>query len=119
MTEHQYRAAVLHHYTRLRDTPTHPRAPDRALASQLFAEGVPLAIVKAAFLIATARRTVRDPTAAPLPPIRSLAYFLPVIRELQHNPADPDYLDTVADQLRRSLSQPTDGASLSGDEIQR
>jgi hypothetical protein len=53
---------------------------------QLWEREVPLRIVEAAFLLASARRAARRPDAIPLGPIRSLHYFLPVIQELLHTP---------------------------------
>jgi hypothetical protein len=74
-------------------------AADRRLAVQLFDEGMDLQTVEAALLLATARRAIRPAQLVPLPPIRSLAYFLPVIREIRQQPLDPAYLD----YLRRRL----------------
>ena len=99
MTPGGYVAAVLHLYTRLPDTPDRPRRPDRTLAEKLAAEAVPLTTVKAAFLLATARRRARPEDAPSLEPIRSLHYFLPVIQELQRTPPDPAYLEFLAARL--------------------
>lgn len=80
MTEHDYVAAVLQAYVALPDTACRPRRADRMLAHQLFAEGVPHDVVLDALLLAHARRHLNP--ASPPPPVRSLHYFLPVIREL-------------------------------------
>jgi hypothetical protein len=69
-----------------------PSAADRRLAAQLCGQAIAFDIIEAALLLATARRNGRDPQAPPLPPIRSLAYFLPVIEELRLHPPHPDYL---------------------------
>lgn len=69
-----------------------PSANDRWLATQLCDQAIASDIIEAAFLLAIARRNRRDPQALPLPPIRSLAYFIPVIEELRLNPPHPDYL---------------------------
>ncbi len=69
-----------------------PSLNDRRLAALLFDRGIPLDIIEAAFLLALARRTYRDPQAPPLQPIRSLAYFLPLIDEILLLPLDPGYL---------------------------
>lgn len=122
MTIEAYRATVLHHYTRLPETPNHPRGPDRRLAESLFAEGVPIETVKAAFLLATARRaTSAAARSEPLPPIRSLHYFLPLIREIQTRPLDPPYLEFLKDRLRRSSkpSPPDTFTTPDGGEIRR
>jgi hypothetical protein len=69
-----------------------PSKADRQLAAQLFEQGVPLVTVEAAFGLATARRTDRPSGHQPLLPIRSLAYFLPVVEELHLTPQEPAYL---------------------------
>jgi len=82
-----------------------PSPADRRLAAQLCDQAIPLELIEAAFLLAVARRNDRVPQAPPLPPIRSLAYFLPVIDELRADPPDPGYLQylrsRVADQMVR------------------
>lgn len=80
-----------------------PSSADRRLAGQLCDQGTPPELIEAAFLLAIARRKSRNPQAPPLPLIRSLAYFLPVIEELRLQPPDPEYLRylraRVADQM--------------------
>jgi hypothetical protein len=95
MTPPRYVAAVLSCYTALPDTPDRPRKPDRVLALRLFTDQVDLATVKAAFVLATARRYFRTTQGPPLEPIHSLAYFLPVIRELIRDRVDPDYIEIL------------------------
>lgn len=80
MIEHHYVAAVLAAYLASPDTACRPRRADRVLAQELFAEGVPLDVVLDALLLAHARRHL-NPVSPPTP-VRSLHYFLPVIREL-------------------------------------
>ncbi|MCP4546579.1 MAG: hypothetical protein GY835_08960 [bacterium] len=86
-----------------RETPTtcgtvHPR--DRQLLEHLFRRGVPFTAVEAAFLLAAARRVYRDPRLDPLPPIRSLKYFLPIIREILDTPVDPGEIGFLEWKLR-------------------
>ena len=69
-----------------------PSPTDRRLAVQWFDEGVSLVTIETAFLLAIARRSTRPPDLPPLSPIRSLAYFLPVVEELCLNPTDAGYL---------------------------
>ena len=69
-----------------------PFPPDRRIAEQLFDRGIPLKTIETAFLLAIVRRTHRDHQAPPLAPIRSLAYFLPVIDEVLRQPPDPAYV---------------------------
>jgi len=92
-----------------RETPTtcsevHPQ--DREILDRLFHEGVPFAAVEAAFLLAAARRVYRDPRRAPLSPIRSLKYFLPVIREILDTPIDPGEIGFLEWKLR-NVEPPT------------
>lgn len=101
MSEPEYVAALLTLYADLPDTPLRPSSPDQSLARKLFAEGVPLALVESAALLGTLRRLSRDPTLPPLPKIRSLAYFLPVIEELKLQPLPAGYLDYLRLKLRR------------------
>lgn len=80
MSRSEYVVAVLTAYVALPDTACRPRPADRALAHQLFAEDVPLPLVLDALLLAHARRHLHP--GPPPQPVRSLHYFLPVIREL-------------------------------------
>jgi hypothetical protein len=85
-----------------------PSLNDRHLAGRLFDRGIPLSTIETAFLLAIARRTFRDPQALPLPPIRSLAYFLPLIDEVQLLPLDPAYLAYLRARLDLNVQIPTD-----------
>jgi hypothetical protein len=80
-----------------------PSPADRRIATQLCNQDIPFNLIEAAFLLAIARRNCRSPQAPPLPPIRSLAYFLPVIEELRQAPPHPDYIQylrsRVTDQM--------------------
>jgi hypothetical protein len=94
-----YVAAVLTLYRKLPDTPQRHSRYDRHLAAQLHQRQVPLPLIEAAFLLATARRFLRDPSYPPLSPIRSLHYFLPLIDELIHQPLAPTYLAYLRHKL--------------------
>jgi len=72
--------------------PRRPSSSDRQLAHHLFDRAAPLDTLDAAFSLAIARRNARSPQLPPLPPIRSLAYFLPLLEELLLDPPDPGYL---------------------------
>ena len=95
----RYVATVLECYVQLPHTPNRPRKNDRCLAKRLFNQEVPLDIVRAAFLLAISRRTFRPGNASPLEPIRSLAYFLPVIEELKRTPPDMLYIQLLKQRL--------------------
>jgi hypothetical protein len=79
------------------------RKPDRAFALQLFARGVPLAVVENALVLACARRFARPAKAVPLGVIRSLAYFAPVIDEVLGLPVDDAYFRHLRQRLARIL----------------
>ena len=105
-----YVAAVLALYLDLPDTPLQPSALDHWLARRLQEKAVPLALVESALLLASLRRLVRAADVPPLPPIRSLAYFQPVIAELQHQPPPDHYLHYLRAKLRKALSPPSAAA---------
>jgi hypothetical protein len=100
-----YVAAVLKLYLDLPDTPLRPSPLDQSLACKLQQQAVPLPLVESALLLATLRRLCRSSDLPPLPKIRSLAYFLPVIEELQQQPLPNGYLGYLRLKLRK-LSQP-------------
>jgi len=87
-----YVAAVLTLYADLPDTPLRPSPMDQSVARKLHQEAFPLALVESALLLATLRRLTRSSDPPPLPKVRSLAYFLPVIAELQQQPLPDAYL---------------------------
>jgi len=96
-----YVAAVLVLYADLPDTPLRPSPQDQALARRLYVQGVPLSLVESALLLGSLRRLIRPADAVPLPPIRSLAYFQPVIAELQQQPLPNGYLDYLRFKFRK------------------
>src|SRR5689334_21165480 len=81
--QEQYIHQVLEAYRRTPGTTGTIRRPDRVLAAQLFQRGVTVGVIENAFVLAATRRLVRPADAPPLGTIRSLAYFLPVIEEVQ------------------------------------
>ncbi len=86
-----YSSRVLDLYSQLPDTPLLPRRADRQLVVQLHARSVDPDIIESALLLATARRLCRPSDRPPLPPARSLAYYLPVLDELLHHPLPHRY----------------------------
>jgi len=100
-----YIAAVSTLYCGLPDTPLRPSPTDQAVARQLRQDAVPLTLVESALLLATLRRLARASDLPPLPKVRSLAYFLPVIAELQNQPLPDGYLAYLRLKLQK-LSQP-------------
>jgi len=94
---HAYVQAVLALYRRLSGTPTRPRGADRRLAAELHRRAIPLDVVEIALRLAAARRAARPADAQPLPPVRSLHYFLPLIDELPTGSPPEGYLDYLRD----------------------
>ena len=103
--ERVYLEALLEAYSSLPETPARPSRQDRRLARELCRKGVPLRIVRAAFILATARRTLR--TGPPLPQVRTLHYFLPVIDEVLEHPLEPGYIDYLTAKLKSFASKKT------------
>jgi len=96
----EYLSAVLKLYLQLPETPSRAGPNDRKSAAELHARGIKLATVESAFLLASLRRLGRSPEMPPLSPIRSLAYFFPVIQELLDNPIPDDYTEYLRRKVR-------------------
>jgi hypothetical protein len=111
-----YIQAVLKEYVWLPGTPHKASRQDRRLASSLYEQAVPLAVVRAALLLAAARRTLRSPHLCPLPPIRTLHYFLPVIEEVLATPPDPGYVDYLAGKLHPLAQRKAEAVSSQASE---
>lgn len=94
-------AQVLTLFADLPDAPLRPSPADQSLARRLFLDAVPLPLIESALLLATLRRLSRAPSLPPLPKIRSLAYFLPILDELKLQPLPDGYLDYLRLKLRR------------------
>lgn len=99
-----YIAAVLTLYIDLPDTPLRPSVSDQWLARRFHDDAVPLHAVETALLLGSLRRLIRPAGAPPLSPIRSLAYFRPVIAELQAHPVPVGYLDYLRLKLRQAAT---------------
>jgi hypothetical protein len=96
-----YIAAVVLLYVELPETPLSACIQDHWQARRLHDRGVPLRLVESALLLASLRRIVRPADLPPLQPIRSLAYFQPVIEELLLHPMPDNYLEYLQLKLRR------------------
>jgi hypothetical protein len=116
--EATYVASVLTIYADLPDTPWRPSPTDQSLTRRLHQEAVPLSLVESALLLGTWRRLAPADDLPPLPRIRSLAYFLPVIAELQMQPLPPGYLDYLRLKLQKlaKAARPTVQKSTFSDE---
>jgi hypothetical protein len=97
-------ATILILYVDLPDTPLRASVQDQWQARRLHARRVPLRLVESALLLGSLRRWMRPAGVPLLPPIRSLAYFQPVIDELLEHPAPDNYLDYLRLKMRRIVS---------------
>ncbi len=102
-SEQQYVAELLRCYTLLPHTQNRPSKNDRRIAAQLFKRQVSTDAIKTAFLLAISRRSFRPPDAPPLEPIRSLAYFLPIVNEVRKTDIDPVYIDLLKQRLESNF----------------
>jgi hypothetical protein len=97
---------VLSLYQHLPETPSKTNPNDRKIAIELYKRGITMPTIESAFLLGSVRRLSRSPDMPPLSPIRSLAYFAPVIQELLDNPISNNYADYLRLKLH-SLSGKT------------
>lgn len=101
--ERHYVRALLDCYRQLPGTPRVMSRCDRRCARALFGRGVPLDLVESAMVVAVARRTFRR--GDPLPRIRALHFFLPVIEELLEVACDPGYVQYLKGKLETLAGQ--------------
>jgi len=101
-----YVTAVVTLYMDMPDTPMRVSASDQWLARHFYQDAVPLETVETALLLGSLRRLIRPAESPRLAPIRSLAYFRPVIEELQENPAPENYRDYLRLKLRGAMQKP-------------
>lgn len=91
-TAQSYVERILRVYLQFPDTPNRVNRLDRKLAQNLYEQRIPAETVEAAMLLAMLRRK-KPPDVPALPPIRSLHYFIPVIREITAAPLTNDYVE--------------------------
>lgn len=106
-SQEEYVRRVLSAYRQTPGTTGTIRRPDRLLAAQLYARGVPLEAVENALVLAVSRRLLRPAELPPLGTVRSLAYFSPVIDEVLRLRVSPDYFQYLRQKIQRSLGTPT------------
>ena len=95
-----YVAGVLKLYLELPETPRKANTNDKITASGLYERGIQMNTVESALLLASVRRLGKSPDLPPLSPIRSLAYFLPVIQEVLEKQVNDDYLKYLRLKVR-------------------
>jgi hypothetical protein len=81
-------------------------APIRELAERLYDEDVPFYAIRNAFILAAARRIKNNAFATPLPQIRSLHYFRPVIQEVIERPPGSREINEMLQLLERHAPEP-------------
>ena len=99
MMEKEFIAQVLNLYLSLPQTPARTSRIDRQLAAQWYAQKLNWEVLEGAMLLAAARRSLRDPALPPLPPIRSLHYFVPLLEEVLATPLAPEYVQYLRGKL--------------------
>lgn len=109
LSREEYIQKVLGAYRTTPGTAGTIRPPDRLLAAQLYARGVPLRTVENALVLTASRRLIRPADAPPLTTIRSLAYFSPVIEEVLELRISPDYFEYLRHKIRRFLEAANTG----------
>ena len=107
--ERDYVSAVLEFYVWLPGTAAVTSRHDRRCARMLFARGVPVELAKSAMVVAIARRTFR--TGQPLPRVRALHFFVPVIEELAESPCEPGYVEYLELRLRPLAAEKAAGSA--------
>lgn len=107
----RYVHQLLDLYRHTPGTTGHVRPADRELAASLWTRGMALELVETALLLATARRANRSESAPPLPPIRSLHYFEPIIDELVAEPPPKGYREYLLRRIRTDGLIPDDDAA--------
>lgn len=110
-----YVSKVLTLYLELPETPLRTTLHDQQRAAELQLRGVSLDLIEAALLLGSLRRLLRSPGALPLSPIRSLAYFQPVIDELLACPLSDSYVGYLRRKMKpfsgKKVTESTERAS--------
>jgi len=104
LSQEEYVRQVLEAYRNTPGTMGTIRRADRLLAAQFYQRGLSLQVIKNALVLAATRRLIRPADAPSLGVIRSLAYFLPVIKEVLELRVSPDYFDYLRYRLARTGS---------------
>lgn len=108
-----YVDAVVSNYVRLPGTPLRASRADRLFARLLHEHRVPLRVVFAAFVLATARREIRAASLPRLPAIRTLRFFKGAIDEVLQAGLDPAYVHYLAAKIKPLVAE-KDAALRSG-----
>jgi hypothetical protein len=99
-----YEMAVISLYFSLPHMPLNVSRSDRLRVRRWWQDGITVELIEAALLLGSLRRLSRPPQAPPLAPVRSLAYFQPVIEELLEMPPPPRYTEYLRLKLQPWLA---------------
>lgn len=113
LTPPAYVDKVLAMYRALPGTSGRLGRADRLLAYDLQRRSVPLETIYAALLLATLRRAARPPEKPPLPSVRSLTYYLPVVEEILRQPLPAGYLGYLERRFARVSAPPAPPRAIS------
>ena len=102
-----YVASVVTLYLETPDTPLRVSVSDQWLARHFPQDRVPLETIETALLLGSLRRLIRPADAPRLSPIRSLAYFRPLIEELCEHQAPENYREYLQLKLRQAAKSLT------------
>lgn len=104
LSQEEYVRQVLEAYRKTPGIAGTVRRADRLLASQFYQRGLSVNVIENALVLAATRRRMRPADAPSLGPIRSLAYFLPVIEEVLGLQVNPEYFAYLRHKLARARS---------------
>ena len=99
MTEQAYVRAIQQLYLQMPNTSGRFSRSDRQLAQALHRRGILIDVIRSALILATARRVCRNPDSPPLPPVRSLYYFLPVLDEILLQPLPNGFIQYLESKI--------------------
>lgn len=100
----RYIREVLRLYVRTPTVLGRVRNADRILAGRLYDQGVPLYAIANAFIIGAARRVLHNGFSTPMPPVRSMHYFVPVLREVLDRPPGYREIQLLQEKLASQLA---------------
>ena len=101
ISRQEYMRQLLDAYRTTPGTTGRVHRVDRLLAERLYEDGVPLAAVKNALVLAAARRLLRPENAPSLGTVQSLHYFRAVIDEILNSNISEDYFCYLREKVAR------------------
>lgn len=105
MTREHYLAAVIQIYLGAPNTPAQPNRSDWAIATGFWKKKISLETLRFAIQLASLRRQHTADQRQAIEPIRSLAYFRPLVIHLAEQPLEADYAEYVTLRYRSMTSK--------------